>query len=374
MTPRHPRSVLAVIVLGFGLAGAFLAARAGAQSGVIIEKRNIVTRGDHGPVPVPNPLRHVPDELLLRLKPGLTQAAAARALGAVAWKGSRRFRSVEHLYHIKLASGVKLQQALRTFRRNPDVLYAEPNYVVEAFATPNDPGFPSQWSLANTGQTGGVPGADIGALGAWDATVGSAEVVIAVNDTGVDYTHGDLAANMWQNPFDCNGDGVDSDGIARQQQRGILFIAAAGNSFADNDSLRTYPCTYELANIICVAATDDHDGLAYFSNYGRGTVHVGAPGVNILSTTIGDTFQTFSGTSMATPHVTGVAALLYAQNPTQDWRAVTNLILAGGEPRPALANTVTGRRLNSHGALTCAGSPVVFRVRPLGTQINVGVG
>ena len=479
MTHRHSRSVLAVIVLGFGLAGAFLAARAGAQSGVIIEKRNIVTRGEHGPVPVPNPLRHVPDELLLRLKPGLTQAAAARALGAVALKGSRRFRSVEHLYHIKLASGVKLQQALRTFRRNPDVLYAEPNYVVEAFATPNDPGFPSQWSLANTGQTGGVPGADIGALGAWDATVGSAEVVIAINDTGVDYTHGDLAANMWQNPFDCNGDGVDSDGngyvddchgintltssgnpmddndhgthvagtigavgnnlygvagvawnvkiiackfldasgsgdaagaiacldylaglkdrgvnivasnnswggglfsqaladaIARQQQRGILFIAAAGNSFADNDSLRTYPCTYELANIICVAATDDHDGLAYFSNYGRGTVHVGAPGVNILSTTIGDTLQTFSGTSMATPHVTGVAALLYAQNPTQDWRAVKNLILAGGEPRPALANTVTGRRLNAHGALTCAGSPVVSRVRPLGTQINVGVG
>ena len=106
MTHRHSRSVLAVIVLGFGLAGAFLAARAGAQSGVIIEKRNIVTRGEHGPVPVPNPLRHVPDELLLRLKPGLTQAAAARALGAVALKGSRRFRSVEHLYHIKLASGV----------------------------------------------------------------------------------------------------------------------------------------------------------------------------------------------------------------------------------------------------------------------------
>ena len=59
MTHRHSRSVLAVIVLGFGLAGAFLAARAGAQSGVIIEKRNIVTRGEHGPVPVPNPLRRV---------------------------------------------------------------------------------------------------------------------------------------------------------------------------------------------------------------------------------------------------------------------------------------------------------------------------
>jgi len=475
---RH-RALRDVVVLAIGLIGALLAAPVAAQPGMIVEGRNIVTRVESGPLPAPNPLRHTPDELLVRLKPRLSQAAAARALGAVALQSSRRFRAVEHLYHVRLAHGVSLQQALRTFRRHPDVLYAEPNYRVEAFAAPNDPSFSGQWSLANTGQTGGTPGADIGALGAWDATVGSSSVVVGVIDTGVDYTHPDLAANIWQNPGDCNADGLDNDGngyaddchginvltgsgdpmddnnhgthvagtigavgnnlygvtgvawnvkivgckfldasgsgdtagavacldylaglkdrgvnivasnnswggglfsqaladaIAAHQQRGILFIVAAGNAGSNNDGLRTYPCSYELSNIVCVAATDDRDGLAGFSNYGRGTVHVGAPGVNILSTTIGNTFQSFNGTSMATPHVTGVAALLNAQTPGLDWRAVKNLILAGGEPRPSLANTVTGRRLNALGALTCTGSPVSSRLRPTGSQLTVGVG
>src|SRR5499426_3924025 len=145
------RALRDVFVLAIGLIGALLAAAAAAQPGVMVEGRNTVTRFESGPLPAPDPLRHVPDELLVRLKPRLSQAAAARALSAVALQSSRRFRAVEHLYHLKLAHGVSLQQALRTFRRHPDVLYAEPNYRIEAFAAPNDPSFGSQWSLANTG-------------------------------------------------------------------------------------------------------------------------------------------------------------------------------------------------------------------------------
>ena len=480
MADAYARSVHSKIVLVTALAVLLFASDAVAQPGVSISEQNVVTQVEHGQVvPTPNPLRHVPDELLVRIKPGRNAAAVAGVLASVRTRAIRRFRAVEHLYHLKLAPGVTLQQALRALRRHPDVLYAEPNYQVEAFATPNDPSFPSQWSLANTGQTGGTPGADIGAIGAWDLTVGSSDVVVAVIDTGVDYTHPDLAANIWTNPIDCNGDGIDNDGngyvddchginaltgsgnpmddnnhgthvagtigalgnngygvagvawnvkivackfldasgsgdtagaiacldylaalkdrgvnivasnnswggglfsqaladaIAAQQQRGILFITAAGNSTADNDSLRTYPCSYEQSNIVCVAATDDRDGLASFSNYGRTTVHLGAPGVNILSTTIGSSFQSFSGTSMATPHVTGVAALLYAQNPSQDWRIVKNLLLAGGEARPSLANTVTGRRLDALGSLTCTGSPVVSRLKPTRSLITIGAG
>lgn len=480
MVRGHRRSVLAVAVRALGLAGALLSTDAGAeQEGLGVSDRNIVTRVESGPRPAPNPLRHAPDEVLLRLRPGLPPAAATRALAAVPARVTRRFRAVEHLYHLTLVPGVTLSQALGTVRRHPDVLYAEPNYVVEAFAAPNDPSFPSQWSLSNTGQTGGTPGADIGALGAWDATAGSGEVVVAIIDTGVDYTHPDLAANIWQNPLDCDGNGFDDDGsgyvddchginaltgsgnplddhnhgthvagtigavgnnllgvtgvawnvrllackflngggtgdvagaiacldylaalkdrgvnivasnnswggglfsqaladaVAAQQRRGILFVASAGNAAADNDRLRTYPCALELANIVCVAATDDRDGLGGFSNYGRGTVHLGAPGVNILSTTIGDTYRSFSGTSMAAPHVSGVVALLSAQDPTRDWRAVKNLILAGGEPRPALDSTVTGRRLHALGSLACSGAPVVSRLRPLSSQLNIGFG
>src|SRR5208337_3064761 len=98
------------------------------------------------------------------------------------------------------------------------------------------------------------------------------------------------------------------DAIAAQLQDGILMIAAAGNSFADNDLLPTYPANFFLPNLISVAATDRTDSIAPFSNTGRYTVHLAAPGRQILSTTPNNTYSTFSGTSMAAPHVTGVAA------------------------------------------------------------------
>src|SRR5271166_162904 len=145
-----------------------------------------------------------------------------------------------------------------------------------------------------------------------------------------------------------------NDAIQAQQLAGILFVAAAGNTVGDNDVAPIYPANTQLHNVISVAATTRTDSLAIFSNVGQHSVHLGAPGQEILSTWPGNNYQVLSGTSMATPHVTGAAALLAAEQPTLDWRGIKNLILAGGDTRSSLAETVTGKRLNVNGAMTCS--------------------
>ncbi len=164
------------------------------------------------------------------------------------------------------------------------------------------------------------------------------------------------------------------DAIDAHRQRGILFIAAAGNSNLDNDTASFYPANYYLPNIIAVAATTSTDARASFSNFGRRTVHLGAPGDQILSTTPNNTYGTLSGTSMATPHVTGVAALLKAQDGTRDWRAIRNLILAGGDNKSSLSNTVTQKRLNAFGSLNCTNSTILSRLQPIGNVVTTSAG
>jgi hypothetical protein len=164
------------------------------------------------------------------------------------------------------------------------------------------------------------------------------------------------------------------DAINAHLQAEILFIAAAGNSALDNDTALFYPASYFLPNVIAVAASTPTDALASFSNFGRRTVHLGAPGTDIPSTMPGNKYGTLSGTSMATPHVTGVAVLLKAQDSNRDWRAIKNLILAGGDGTASLANTITGKRLNAYGALTCSDSIVLSRLRPIGTTITASAG
>ncbi len=154
------------------------------------------------------------------------------------------------------------------------------------------------------------------------------------------------------------------DAIDAHRQRGILFIAAAGNAAVDSDVDTFFPAGYFLPNLIAVAATDRSDALASFSNFGRHSVHLGAPGTEILSTVPGNSYGLKSGTSMAAPHVTGVAALLQAQDSTRDWKAIKNLLLAGGDTISALTNTITGKRLNAYGAMTCSNSTVRSRLQP----------
>jgi subtilisin family serine protease len=116
--------------------------------------------------------------------------------------------------------------------------------------------------------------------------------------------------------------------IARTEAKGILFIAAAGNETVDNDKLPTYPANYSLDNIISVAAIDDHKDLSWFSNWGEKSVHVSAPGESILSTTTGYKHYGYKdGTSMAAPHITGAAALLWAAHPDWNYLQVKDYIL-----------------------------------------------
>ena len=411
----------------------------------------------------------VAGEVLVKLK-GLAPAAevaGVRALVAaesdlpVGRTGARLFRS-------RSLSAAALVQLLA---QHPDVVYAEPNYIVRALATPSDPLMPQLWGLLNLGQPingiPGLPGADIHATQAWDVSFGSKGNVVAVVDTGIDYTHPDLAANMWSAPaqftvtiggvpitcaagthgfnaitktcdprddhnhgthvagtigaaanngigvvgvnwvtelmgikfLDAGGGGTIADAvsgiefaiqakrafagsgganvrvlqnswgsrefsqtladtIALANAENMLFVAAAGNDGISNDLLPFYPAGYNSPNVVAVAATTSTDDRAFFSNYGANTVHLGAPGQEVLSTTRNNTYSYFSGTSMAAPHVSGAAVLVLSRcalNTAQ----LKNTLLSTVEGVPGLASlTVTGGRLDVNSAIrSCVAPP-----------------
>jgi len=154
----------------------------------------------------------------------------------------------------------------------------------------------------------------------------------------------DIMSNSW------GGGGYSlalKDAILTANDAGILFVAAAGNSRKNTDRRPHYPSSYDVPNIISVAATDHNDALAGFSNYGPNSVDLGAPGVTIGSTYPSNSYVYMSGTSMAAPHVAGAAALIMAENPTISVDVLKAKILDSIDPIDALAGiTVTGGRLN----------------------------
>lgn len=144
---------------------------------------------------------------------------------------------------------------------------------------------------------------------------------------------------------------AEFDAINAMGQSGVLFVAAAANypdtSPIDNDISPVYPSGYGLPNVMSIAATDGSDGLAFFSHYGAHSVLMAAPGSGILSTTVNSGYVLSSGTSMATPHVTGAAALLCASNPNLSATRLRALLAFNGDILPSLqGKTLSGRRLN----------------------------
>ena len=354
--------------------------------------------------------------------------------------------------------GVTAAEAAARLERDPDVLYAEPDVVRRPSLMPDDRLFGYQWGLHNTGQTvqdvAGAEDADADGPEAWDVTVGAPSVIVAVVDTGVDVVHPDLAPNVWTNPGEVAGNGVDDDAngfaddvrgwdfveddASPQDEEGhgthvagtvgarggdgigvagtawrttllplrvlgpdggsasdlisaygyaaeagarvvnlslggpdglraerdaiashpeVLFVAAAGNEGANNDADPEYPCNYALANVVCVAASDQFDDLAEFSNFGVRTVDLAAPGVSIASDYPDSRVAFMDGTSMATPHVSGVAALLAAAAPAATVADLRAALLDGADQKLSLAGTtVTGARLNAFGALVAIGA------------------
>jgi subtilisin family serine protease len=170
------------------------------------------------------------------------------------------------------------------------------------------------------------------------------------------------------------------DAVREHQKLGILFIAAAGNEVNNNDINASFPSNIPLSNVISVAATDHKDGLASFSNYGRRSVHVASPGVDILSTVPGAKYEYLSGTSMAAPFVTGLAGYLKATDPSLDWVSLKNLIIAGGEPiASATKTTISGRRIrisdtNGQGSVSCNNQTVLSRMLPKANAYSMKLG
>ena len=434
------------------------------------------------------------DAIIVKFRPTVLKEMKGKIHDRLGSEKIKEFQSLR-IHHAKLKKGISVEEAIAIYQADPDVEYAEPNYLLTIQTFPDDLYFNDLWGLYNIGQRGGTPGADIDAIRAWEITTGSENVLVAVIDTGMDYNHPDLIGNIWVNVAESNGSpGIDDDhngyiddlygvntydstsdpmddhghgthvagtigavgnngmgvvglnwhikiipckflnnegfgytdgalecleyiktlkdrginivatnnswggdeysqalhdAIDAQRKSGILFIAAAGNDSRDNDQYDFYPASYYLPNLLSVAATDQSDSKAWFSNYGKRSVHVGAPGADIVSLRANETdmygdghhfippgdpgamYYRASGTSMAVPHVTGLAALIKSQASDRSWMDIKNLILSGGENIGFYGSNIAGR-INSYGSLTCTNS-FVFSALEYPASFQAGI-
>jgi hypothetical protein len=179
------------------------------------------------------PAPFVPGEVLIRFAPeaGAIQTEDIRIqLGA-----DQLHRFLSGGLHWKLGPGISVEEAIARFQDHPAVQHIEPNYLLEANLVPNDPRLDELYGMINTGQTGGTPDADIDADMAWSVSTGDSGIVVAVIDTGIDYNHPDLAANMWTNPGEIPDNGIDDDGNGYVDDvHGYDFVNDDGDPFDDH--------------------------------------------------------------------------------------------------------------------------------------------
>jgi subtilisin family serine protease len=182
-----------------------------------------------------------------------------------------------------------------------------------------------------------------------------------------------ILSNSWGcYPGYCYSQALEN-AIRYAHDHNVLFVAAAGNDNNNNDVTPTYPASYDVPNVLAVAATNHNDGKAGFSSYGLTTVDLGAPGVSILSTVPGNGYSSFNGTSMATPHVSGAAALLKGYNPSLSALELKSIIMDSVDPVASMnGKTVTGGRLNINNALMMAGTPWITLEGELTGEIAPG--
>ena len=315
---------------------------------------------------------------------------------------------------------VKLSEAQRAaLSSHPDVEAIEIDRKIKAFFEPNDAEYSQQYGMQGT--------YGIDAPAAWNISAGAQTKLVAVVDSGVDFTHEDLQGSIWSNPGEIASNGLDDDGngyvddisylvnaldyvsllkdqgypiavvnmslgtdemsdaltraVERVAQRGILLVAAAGNNYGrNNDELGSYPANTKSPNVISVAASNAAGGLASFSNYGPTTVDIAAPGSDILSTVPvalkGVPYDYNDGTSMAAPHVSGVAALVATVNPAAPSALIKSILLATVTPRTGLKKkTLSGGIVNAYSAVSVGvASTSRYTVKGTVTRRGRGVG
>jgi len=400
---------------------------------------------------------YVTGEVIVKFKKDVGSTTISSVISNVGFHIAERYDKIGVLKCDISGSGRDVLQAVEECNADPNVEYAEPNYIYYASVVPNDPRYSSLYAM------------DImDAPAAWDKQTGSSNIIVGVIDTGVDLDHEDLQANIWQNPGETPGNGVDDDGngfvddvngwdfknndsnpnddndhgthvsgtigaegnngtgvagvnwnvsimalkflggdgsgttgdaveaiiygtdngakvlnnswggggrsqaledaIKYARDNGVIFVAAAGNNFSNNDSFPTYPANYEVENVIAVAASNSSDN-AGFSNFGRHTVDLAAPGSAIVSTVRNDLYRSFDGTSMATPHVAGACALVWAQFPSLNMNRVMIRVLGSVERNTNFADKVrTGGRLNLNRALST--NPIIANTTRLENTLD----
>jgi len=375
---------------------------------------------------------------------------------------TKKVSDLSNIYLLTLPKDADVLSVAEKYNKNANVEYAEPNYIAHICVTPNDPYYSQQWAHQN-----------MQSEQAWDIETGDPSVAIAIVDTGVDWNHPDLAANIWANPGEIAGNGIDDDGngyiddirgwdfvnfdsdpmddnghgthcsgIAAAETnngvgvagvcwkcsimplkgldehgsgyhsdlaigiqyaadngadvismswgsysysnllkdvidyayvQGVVLVGAAGN---EGSEIKFYPAGYE--NVLAVASTDKNDQRSVWSlpqpptpgsssSYGF-WVAIGAPGTAIYSTLFDDTYASWSGTSMAAPHVAGLAGLILSRTPAFTNDEVRQIIVSTTDPVQSSEYIGSGR-INVSGALQMSYVPIADITVPMTSDI-----